>query len=158
MKPKSTLFISVTLTAFVLALLAGAVSTINTAKTDTVASAAGSTDVSVTESPIQLDPTATQVGPEQAASIAAQFLNRSDLYSVESTTINGIDAYKVVFSSGDVVYVGLDGMVIGTESLQPTIIVNAPSMDTPNNRHDNNGHGDDDHDRYEHEEYEDDDD
>lgn len=157
MKPKNnTLFISVALTAFVLALLAGVVSTVNTAKTDTVASAAGVTDVPATETPIQLDPTATQVSPEQAASIAAQFLNRTDLYSVESVTINGVNAYKVVFSSGYVVYVGLDGAIIGSEVPQPTVIVDAPQVGTPKHRP-NNGGGNNHHNEHDDGEHEDDD-
>ena len=144
MKPKSTLFISATLTVFVLVILAGVVTMVNTAKTNEVALATGSTDAPVIETPTQLDPTATQpvqVDPVQAASIAAQFLNRSDVYSVEGVTINGVNAYKVVFSSGDVVYVGLDGVVISTETLQPTVIVNAPAVETPNKRRNNGGNG-----------------
>src|SRR5690348_3285763 len=110
MKPKSALFISATLTAFLLAVLTGVVSAFNTAKTDAGASVdSPSQTAEVVTAPTQVDPTATQpapVGPVQAASLAAQFMNKTDVYSVESAVINGLNAFKVVFSSGDVVFVG----------------------------------------------------
>ncbi len=126
MKPKSALFISATLTAFVLAILASVVSAFNTAKTSEITSAASPTqEVVATDVPTQPDPTATQpvqVGPEQAASLAAQFMNKTDVYSVESTSLNGMNVFKVVFSSGDIVFVGLDGKIISTSKLQPVVV------------------------------------
>jgi hypothetical protein len=158
MKPKSALLISATLTAFVLAILVGVVSAFNTAKTNEVVTSAASPtqEALVADVATQADPTATQaaqVGPEQAASIAAQFLNQTDVYSVESTSINSVNAYKVIFSSGDIVYVGLDGKIISTEKLQPTVIVNTDPIPAPK-KHKNDGgsggggheHEDDDHD------------
>jgi hypothetical protein len=58
------------------------------------------------------------ISPEDAATIAAQYMGRSDLYSVESTSLYGNTVYKVVFSSGDIVYIGLDGQVIGVAPAQ----------------------------------------
>jgi hypothetical protein len=55
---------------------------------------------------------AISVTPEEAAQIAARYLNRTDLYSVESAQYNGMPAYMVTFSSGDIVYVGTDGQVL----------------------------------------------
>ncbi len=55
---------------------------------------------------------AAGVTPEEASQIAARYLNRTDLYSVESTQYNGASAYLVTFSSGDIVYVGADGQVL----------------------------------------------
>lgn len=56
----------------------------------------------------------TRMSPEAAAQVAAEFLGRKDLYSVEMADYNGVQAYKVTFSSGDVVYVSLEGKVLGT--------------------------------------------
>jgi hypothetical protein len=143
MKPKSALFISATLTAFVLAILIGVISAFNTAKTSEVAAAASPTqEAAATDVPAQPDPRATQpaqVGPEQAASIAAQFMNKTDVYSVESTSINSINAFKVIFSSGEVVFVGLDGKIISTTKLQPTIVSVAPTA--PPQKRNNSGGG-----------------
>ena len=57
----------------------------------------------------------TSVTPEEAAQIAARYLNRTDLYSVESAQFNGASAYLVTFSSGDMVYVGIDGQVLSVQ-------------------------------------------
>ena len=57
-----------------------------------------------------------QVSPQQAAQIAAQYMGHSDLYSVETTSSNGATVYKVTFSSGNIVLVGLDGQVISAQS------------------------------------------
>jgi uncharacterized membrane protein len=63
------------------------------------------------------DPTSpAQVSPQQAAQIAAQYMGHSDLYSVETTSSNGATAYKVTFSSGNIVLVSLDGQVISVQS------------------------------------------
>lgn len=159
MKPKSALFISAALTAFVLAILASVVSAFNTAKTSEVAAEASPTqEVFVVDTPAHLDPTATvpaQIGPEQAASLAAQFMNKTDVYSVESTSINGVNAYKVVFSSGDIVLVGLDGAIISTTTATPQSIFVTDPTPAPK-KHKNSGgggggggeheHEDDDHD------------
>ncbi len=60
-------------------------------------------------------PTATTVTPEEASQIAARYLNRTDLYSVESAQYNGASAYMVTFSSGDIVYVGADGQILSVQ-------------------------------------------
>ena len=101
---KSSLFISTVLTAFVLAVLAGAVT------------AYRAFTASIVQSPQPVPVTQTfqnQISPEQAAQLAAQYWGRNDLYSVESTQVNGTSAYKVTFSSGDVVHISTDGQVLG---------------------------------------------
>ena len=144
MKPKSALFVSAALTAFVIAILASVVSAFNVAKTSDVVAAASPTDVQATDTATQpATPTApVQVGPEQAASIAAQFMNKTDVYSVESFSLNGVNVYKVVFSSGDIVYVGLDGKVISTATPtpQPAAVVYTAPQPTPK-RHNGGGGG-----------------
>lgn len=67
-----------------------------------------------------------QVTHQEAASIAANFLGQNDVYSVENVVWNEVDAYKVVFSSGTIVYVSMDGQILGSEAPQPVFIY-APS-------------------------------
>jgi hypothetical protein len=57
-------------------------------------------------------PVASGVSPKKAAQIAANYLNQTDLYSVEIAPYNGASAYLVTFTSGDLVYVSLDGQVL----------------------------------------------
>ena len=118
MKLHKTLFISIGLTAFVLAMLAGVITTVKGAvNTDTGA-------VLATTTPVTLD-------AQQATSVASQYLNRTDMYSVETASISGAMGYKVVFSSGDVVYVGLDGQVLATEKIQPAVVVRTVQNPAP---------------------------
>jgi len=86
------------------------------------------------------------ISPEDAATIAAYHMGRSDLYSVESTSLYGNTVYKVVFSSGDIVYIGLDGQIIG---VAPATVVNPNSSDDSGHsgeQHERDEHEDDDHD------------
>lgn len=66
------------------------------------------------------DPATVSVAPEQAAQIAALYLNQAGVYSVETTTLKGEMVYKVTMSSGDIAYVSLDGQFIG---VQPAPVV-----------------------------------
>ena len=70
---------------------------------------------------------APSVTPEDAAQIAARYLNRTDLYSVESAQFNGIPAYLVTFSSGDMVYVGTDGQVLSVQIAKGQIAMGGSS-------------------------------
>jgi uncharacterized membrane protein YgcG len=54
------------------------------------------------------------VSPQDAASIAAKAINHTDLYSVALADVKGAQAYMVTFTSGDVVYVGMQGQVLVT--------------------------------------------
>ncbi len=49
---------------------------------------------------------------QAAASIAAQFIHRTDLYSAQMSSYNGAPAFKISFSSGEVVYVSTSGVVL----------------------------------------------
>lgn len=129
---KSTLFISAALTTFVLVVLAGVVSVsayqAATNKTNTLAS-----QPQTQQQPVSVDliPTtvSTQVAvltPEQAAQMAAQVIGRTDLYSVETSTWNGEQAYLITFSSGDLVYVSPTGQILAITKL-PTFSTSAPS-------------------------------
>ncbi len=56
----------------------------------------------------------SMVTPEQAATIASDFLGQTSIYTIEPVTVQGVMLYQVTFSSGDVVYVSLDGQVVGS--------------------------------------------
>jgi hypothetical protein len=87
-------------------------------------------------------PTATALTPQQAAQIASSYLGRTDLYSAETTTFNGSSAYLVTFSSGDLVYIGMDGHVLW---VQPAPQVNtnvSHSGKTRAHTEENEGHDD----------------
>ena len=120
---KSTLFVSAALTTFLLVMLFGVVSAYQ-AMTKTnplnVAPVAQQQPVSdVVDTAPVLAPTsqAAPVTPEQAAQLAVQVINRTDLYSVETSKLNGVDAYLVTFSSGDLVYVSLTGQILSITKL-----------------------------------------
>ena len=112
---KTPLFISGVLTTFVLVVMAGVITAFR--------SIPSASAVAATPQPTPVEATATAVptliSPQDAAQIAARILGRTDLFAVESTTLNAADAYKVTFSSGDVVYISLTGEVLQ--------VVSAPS-------------------------------
>ncbi len=71
--------------------------------------------------------------PEEAAALAAQVIGRTDLYSVETALYNEVvSAYLVTFTSGDLVYVSLDGQILSIGKLAPTY-VSAPPAPVNNN-------------------------
>ncbi len=55
----------------------------------------------------------TTMTPQAAASLAAQFLHRTDLFSAELSSYNGAPAYKITFASGEVAYVSMSGQILG---------------------------------------------
>ncbi len=140
---KTTLFISAALTTFVLAILYGVVSayqgTVKAAEAaPAVAQAAPPT---ATSAPVDvsalLPATNPNLTPEQAAAMAAQVMGRTDLYSVETADYNGTGAYKVTFSSGDVVFVNPQGQILSVTKLQP-VASNPPTQGSHRNKNNNN--------------------
>ena len=135
---KSTLFISASLTTFMLVMLFGVVSayqtvtgsnpinafTGNPAVQQKPASGVADTvslqSASVNAAPLQ----AVTFTAEQAAQLAAQTIGRTDLFSVETSKLNGADAYLVTFSSGDLVYVSLTGEILSITKL-PVVTVSS---------------------------------
>jgi hypothetical protein len=126
---KSTLFISAALTTFMLAVMFGVASAyqnIIKATQSTVVQAqptvAEVANIPLVEAPVV--PTQTpNITPEAAAALASQVINRTDLFSAEVTQFNGVDVYLVTFSSGDLVYVSLDGQILSISKLPVTTIV-----------------------------------
>ena len=150
---KSTLFISAALTAFILATLAGVMTAYK--NMPVAAQAAPAVTETLPTSAPEL-PTAvavaapTQVSPMDAAGVASQFLNQQDVYSVETAVLNGVNVYKVTFSSADIVYVGLDGTVISTAKIQPVVVSQPQPTEKPHKKPANNNNGGDDDDHGEH--------
>ena len=72
------------------------------------------------------------VTPEEAAGLAAQVLGREDLYSVEVTDLEGENVYMVTFSSGDLVYVSLDGQILSLGKVEVNTVVVKKSKDDKN--------------------------
>lgn len=114
MMRKSTLFISAALTTFMLAVMFGVASAYQkivqnggVAKVDTQSSNSPAADAAVVSG----------FTPEQAAEVASTVIGRTDLYSAENSQLNGVDVYLVTFSSGDLVYVGLDGKVLSISKI-----------------------------------------
>ena len=117
---KLVITLSAAITAFIIALTAGAVyayrtiSASNSAAQQTVSQVSAPVQVAAVD-PTQAQPTAvSNVSPQDAASIAAKSINRTDVYSVAMADAKGTQAYMVTFTSGDVVYVGLQGQVLAT--------------------------------------------
>ena len=133
---KSSLFISAVLTTFVLAVLAGVFTTYRTLNNNT--------QVSVSQPAPVVATVPTAITAQAAAQVAAQFLGRSDLYAVESASLNGASAYKVTFSSGDVVYVSPQGQVLSTIAA-PSVSASSsfPSVLPPSSSGEHGDGGDD---------------
>jgi hypothetical protein len=127
---KSTLFISAALTTFMLAVLFGVASAyqnvIKSAQPIVAQSqptAAAPQLVSEPLAPIAPPTQVTNITPEAAAALASKVMNQTDLFSAELTQFNGVDAYLVTFSSGDLVYVSMDGQILSISKLPVTTIV-----------------------------------
>lgn len=119
---KKNLFISAALTAFVLVILvnvASAYKQISSSANDVppaLPTATSTAQVLPTETPVVI------LTHQEAALVAANFLGDTDLFSVETALWEEKDAYKVVFSSGYIVYVSLDGQILSSEAPQPVFV------------------------------------
>ncbi len=146
---KSVTLISVAITSVVLVTLVGVVYAYQgLAAPDAASNPTGAPDP-VSFPPMGASPTnIPDVSPQDAASIAAKFSSRTDLYSVEVADFNGAQTYKVSFSSGDVIFVGLNGQVlasvppqngevVATASPVPPVVVSS----NPPKRHAGHGNG-----------------
>jgi hypothetical protein len=133
MMRKSTLFISAVLTTFVMAMLAGVASAYQNAVEKNAEQAAADTQVQTQPQPqvkaishaIAAE-SQRNLSPEEAAGLAAQVIGREDLYSVEVTDLEGESVFMVTFSSGDLVYVSMDGQILSIGKVQvDTVVVSA---------------------------------
>ena len=151
---KSTLFISAMLTVFLMATLFGVISAYQNIVTDNQTVAVTPAELSVQQPASTAVPTIVSpmvISPEQATTIAVELLGDSSVYSVEVVDYEGIAAYLVTFSAGDLVYVSSTGEVLAVTKLEPVVVV------VPAGNRDDNGerpnrdqqqqedNGDDDH-------------
>ena len=154
---KSTLFISVVLTTFMLAVLYGVVSAYQSivGMNETAAQPQPTAVAQLVNQPVAAVPSTQSANftPEAAAALASKVLGRTDLYSVEVTQFEGADVYLVTFSSGDLVYVSLDGQILSISKLPVTTIVQSTGS-----RGGGGGGGSNNNSGGEHEEHEDGDD
>jgi hypothetical protein len=128
---KSTLFISAALTTFMLAVMFGVASAYqnivkSTQQPQPVAVQPQSTQEQMIVNAPVVPPTPVQpanITPEAATALASKVINRTDLYSVEVSQFEGAEAYLVTFSSGDLVYVSMDGQILSISKLPVTTIV-----------------------------------
>ena len=116
---KGTLFLSAVLTTFMLALMVGAASAYQKVVKNTVQAVKPA--VQTVSEPLSA-PQAPAFSADQAAALAAQVMGRSDLYSVETTDLNGASVYLVTFSSGDLVYVSSEGQIVSISKIVPTVV------------------------------------
>ncbi|MBI5823985.1 MAG: PepSY domain-containing protein [Chloroflexi bacterium] len=127
---KSTLFISAMLTMFLMATLFGVVSAYQQIVRNKEAQAAKAASEPVV---VDVVPTATLppiaqvvvISPEQATTLAMDFIGDTNVYSVESVSYEGALAYLVTFSSGDLVYVSPTGEILANAKLEPVVVVAA---------------------------------
>lgn len=183
---KSTLFVSAMLTVFLMATMFGVVSAYQ--------QVVKNSDLTATQAPAQVAskgmnadtvfppvPTATEIAaplvvtPEEATTVAMDFLGDPNVYSVEVVDYEGAPAYLVTFSSGDLVYVSSTGSVVANTKIEPVIVVASnsggggggsnPSSsssstddDHDDDDHDEDDHDEDDHDDDDHDDHEDHDD
>ena len=103
---------------------------------------------------------------EEAANLASSVIGRTDLYSSENTQLDGVDAYLVTFSSGDLVYVSLDGKILSISKLpvkyvlssQPVVQSGGSSNNNHSSSSSSNEDNHDDHDDHDDDEHDGDDD
>jgi hypothetical protein len=130
---KSTLFISAALTTFILVVMFGVVSayqTIVKSSAQALAAPFQPTAVQMASMPPAAPADVAPISPQDAAALAAQVINRTDLFSAEITQFNGVDVYLVTFSSGDLVYVGFDGRILSMAKTPLTVV--SQSLSTNN--------------------------
>jgi hypothetical protein len=138
---KGTIFISVIFTTFALVLLYGVVSAYQGMSNPPQATPQATEMATETIEPDPtLEPAATQIvlTPEQAAQLAAQVVNNPNLLSAESSNLNGTNAYKITFTNNDVVYVGLDGQILGFQVAPVVVNVAAPAVQQIKHKNKNN--------------------
>lgn len=143
---KSTLFISATLTTFILAILAGVITAYKTFSGTLVGDVQAQAEVApVSVQTVAVVSQPVTLTPEQAADLASQVMGDNSLFSVEVTQFNNESAYLVTFSSGDLVYISMDGRILSIDKLDVVVV----SVPADNNGKDSNGakpRNDDDHD------------
>ncbi len=120
---KLVMVISGAVTAFILAIGAGAVyayrsMSVSAPSAVTVAHAQQPASPVTTSLQLSVPATATtapNVSAQDAAALAAKFMKRTDLYSVQLADFQGMQAYKVTFATGDAAFVSMHGQMLSFE-------------------------------------------
>lgn len=126
---KSTLFISTVLTIFMMATIFGVASAYQqiVRNQNTVAQVSAAQVAPVVQpanlQPVSVPTVIAVVTPEQATTIASTFLNDTSVYSVETVDYQGVVAYLVTFSSGNLVYVSTTGEILAVSQIPPIVVV-----------------------------------
>jgi hypothetical protein len=122
---KSTLIISTILTAALLFALYSLLSAYRKAvETAVPATVAAQVNNSQTQ-PTNVAPDNSTAGNftiYDAAAVAVKTLGRSDLYIVINTQLNGANVYLATFTSGDILYISLDGQILSASKLAGLVI------------------------------------
>jgi uncharacterized protein YpmB len=159
---KSTLFISTALTIFMLVVMVGAVSAYQnmTASQEAVVVEATTEPVVEQVALVEQAPVLPAVvSPEQATTVAVEFMGDTDVYSVEVVDYEGTPAFLVTFSSGKLVYVSPTGEILSITEVEPVVVMAAPPPKKNNNGNSNNNSSSGEHeDHDDHEDHEDHDD
>lgn len=156
---KSIVFISVVLTTFVLVMLYNVASAYR--EESQVVPVSTQSQSPATPAPTETSlPTPTKtltVTPEEAAQLAAQVVDNTNLLSAESSNFNGLNAYKITFTNNDVVYIGLDGQILSVQVAPVVVNVAVPvkHKNHENNKQNNTTQQQQSHENEEHEEHED---
>ncbi len=137
---KSTIFISAVLTTFALVMLYGVVSAYQSMSNlpEATPQPADTVTATAVQPDPTLEPTATPavITPELAAQLAAQVVGNPNLFSAESSSLNGTNAYKITFTNNDVVYVGLDGQILGIQVAPVVVNASAPVVRVAKHKND----------------------
>jgi hypothetical protein len=135
---KNALFLSAAITTFILVILATLVLKVrNGGFVSSAAAASAVPAVSSTQAPTDtLQPTDTAtlaptanpafISPQEAVDIASRALGNTQVYSVDTEIRFGLDVYKVTFSSGHIVFVNPQGIILAINSPQAAV---APTPD-----------------------------
>jgi hypothetical protein len=140
---KNTLFLSAAITTFILVIVAGLILKVKTLGLTSPAAAASAapaatntlapTDTLQPTDTATLAPTATSafISPQEAVTLASKALGNTQIYSVDTETRYGKDVYKVTFSSGHIVFVNPEGIILAI--ISPPSAYVAPTPDQQNN-------------------------
>jgi SOS-response transcriptional repressor LexA len=87
---------------------------------------------------------ATSVTPQDAAAIASNYWGSTSVYSVEVVSVKGANMYQVTFSSGDLVFVDMNGQIAGaiTATQLASLNVQPSSRGTSGGEHEYEGDDD----------------
>ena len=154
---KSTIFVSAVLTTFTLVMLYGVVYAYQNMSGNQEAALPATDAPTSTPEPLS-EPSTTpeMITPTRAAQLAAQVVGNTSLLSAESSTFNGASAYLITFTNQDLVYVGLDGEILGVQ-IAPVIMNVSASLQVRQKNRDNSNSSSQSHDEHEdHEEHEED--